>query len=167
MIGRITTGQGGSNSTGRPHVASHIRRNESPCKDGDRFEKLLQTQNRRTCSEVWKSKLLKCKHVEPELLQCNCNETIYNPSITNLREQQSFCEKWNHQIAQQAEKMEYKNFCANVQSGLWDKLFCMVICNFCTYITMEVDEVWHSETLKNDNRVEKNEITGLLSMLKI
>jgi len=32
---------------------------------------------------------------------------------------------------------------------------------------MEVDEVWHSETLKNDNRVEKNEITGLLSMLKI
>ena len=67
MIGRITTGQGGSNSTGRPHVASHIRRNESPCKDGDRFEKLLQTQNRRTCSEVWKSKLLKCSFVRNEI----------------------------------------------------------------------------------------------------
>ena len=51
--------------------------------------------------------------------------------------------------------------------GLRDKLFYMVISNFCTYITMEVDEVWHPESLKNDKRVEKNELAGLLSMLKI
>ena len=51
--------------------------------------------------------------------------------------------------------------------GLRDKLFCMVISNFCTYITMEVDEVWHPESLKNDKRVEKNELAGFLSMLKI
>ena len=51
--------------------------------------------------------------------------------------------------------------------GLRDKLFGMVISNFCTYIRMEVDEVWHPEILKNDKRVEKNELAGLLSMLKI
>ena len=51
--------------------------------------------------------------------------------------------------------------------GLRDKLFCMVISNFCTYIRMEVDEVWHPEILKKDKRVEKNELAGFLSMLKI
>ena len=58
-------------------------------------------------------------------------------------------------------------FFVQPESGLRDKLFCMVISNFCTYITMEVDEVWHPESLKNDKRVEKNELTELRSMLKI
>ena len=46
-------------------------------------------------------------------------------------------------------------------------MFCMLISNFCMYIRMEVDEVWHPESLKNDKRVEKNELAGFLSMLKI
>ena len=41
------------------------------------------------------------------------------------------------------------NISVQPESGLQDQLFCMVISNFCTYITMGVDEVWHSETLKN------------------
>ena len=63
-----------------------------------------------------------------------------------------------------------KNWRTNIsvqpESGLRDKLFCMDISNFCTYIIMGVDEVWHPESLKNDKRVEKNELTGLRSMLK-
>ena len=64
-----------------------------------------------------------------------------------------------------------KNWRTNIsvqpESGLQDKLFCMVISNFCTYIRMEVDEVWHPEILKKDKRVEKKELAGFLSMLKI
>ena len=64
-------------------------------------------------------------------------------------------------------KTRERIFLRSMRVGLRDKLFCMVISNFCTYITMEVDEVWHPEILKNDKRVEKNDLAGLLSMLKI
>ena len=44
MIGKITTGEAWLNSTGRPHVASHMGGNKSPCKEGARFERFRLTE---------------------------------------------------------------------------------------------------------------------------
>ena len=44
MIGKIPTGEAWLNSTGRPHVASHMGGNKSPCKKGARFEHILQPE---------------------------------------------------------------------------------------------------------------------------
>ena len=89
--------------------------------------------------------------------------------MTNLREQQTICQVERNGITRLINKLKNWRTSISAQHESWvaRQIVCMVTNNFCTYITMEVDEVWHPESLKKDKRVEKNELAGLLSMLKI